>query len=177
MTKWKLQVTNEKNRHMKYTLLLLLIIAFNCNEPKKEKEEIETVKIEEIIPEVEKTTDNSYIKLSKTACSGHCPVYDIVLFKDGTVSFNAIENLAIKGKQEFTISESKMKKIKEMFNKTSFKDYKNNYVDISKMDYPSTFITYNNKQIEIKLWKNVPLELALACEAIEDILLDKKLIE
>ena len=45
------------------------------------------------------------------------------------------------------------------------------------MDYPSTFITHNDKQIEIKLWKNVPDELAFAYEAIEDVLFEQKLLE
>ncbi|PWG04763.1 hypothetical protein DIS07_09820 [Polaribacter aquimarinus] len=83
----------------------------------------------------------------------------------------------IKGKHDFTISEVKFKKIQDKFKKTSFGMYLDSYVDKSLVDYPSTFITHNDKQIEIKLWKNVPEELAFAFEALEDILFEKKLIE
>ncbi len=98
------------------------------------------------------------------------------MLKDGNVIFNGIENVNSLGIQKFSISETKMNKIKSMFQKTTFGTYIDSYVDKSLMDYPSTFITHNDKQIEIKLWKDVPLELALAFEAVEDILFDKKII-
>ncbi|MEO9569969.1 MAG: DUF6438 domain-containing protein [Polaribacter sp.] len=129
------------------------------------------------ITAIKNIAENTYVKVSKTHCSGDCAVYDVILFKDGSLIFNGIENVLIKGKQEFIISEVKMKKLKKMFEKTSFGTYFDSYTSKSVMDFPSTFITHNNKQIEIKLWKNVPLELALAYEAFEDILFEKKLIE
>jgi hypothetical protein len=135
------------------------------------------VNTENTIASIKHIAENMYVKISKTHCSGDCPVYDVVLFKDGKVLFNGIENVLVKGKQEFKISTKKMKKIKEMFQKTSFGTYLDNYADRSVMDFPSTFITHNNKQIEIKLWKKVPLELALASESIEDILLENKMIK
>ncbi len=132
---------------------------------------------EEKIAYIKHTSENTFVKISKTHCSGDCPVYDVTLFKDGKLVFNGIENVNIKGLKEFTVSEKKMKKIEEMFHKTSFGTYLDNYVDKSIMDYPSTFITYNDKQIEIKLWKNVPEELAFAYETLEDVLYENKLLE
>lgn len=129
------------------------------------------------IDNIKNIAENTFVKVSKTHCSGDCAVYDAILFKNGTVIFNGIENVSTIGKQEFTITESQMNKIKNMFDKTSFGTYFDSYSTKSVMDYPSTFITHNKKQIEIKLWKNVPLELALAYEAFEDILFEKKLIE
>ncbi|KGL63709.1 DUF6438 domain-containing protein [Polaribacter sp. Hel1_85] len=131
----------------------------------------------ESVASIKYISENTFVKVRKTHCSGDCAVYDVILFKDGKVAFNGIENVLVKGTQEFNISEAKMKKIKGMFEKTSFGTYLDSYVDRSIMDFPSTFITHNNKQIEIKLWRNVPLELALAYEAFEDILYEKKLIE
>lgn len=135
------------------------------------------VNTSETISTIKNIAENTFVKVSKTHCSGDCAVYDAILFKDGTFIFNGIENVLIEGKQEFTISDDKMKKIKNMFEKTSFGTYFDSYSTKSVMDYPSTFITHNNKQIEIKLWKNVPLELALAYESFEDILFEEKLIE
>jgi hypothetical protein len=126
---------------------------------------------------IKNIAENTFVSVRKTHCSGDCPVYDVILLKDRTIIFNGIEGVLTKGKQEFIISENKMKKLKEMFDKTSFGTYLDSYVDKSIRDYPSTFISHNNKQVEIKLWKNVPDELAFAFEAFEDILLDKKLIE
>lgn len=135
------------------------------------------MKTEETINSIKLIAENTFVKIRKTHCSGDCAVYDVLLFKDGKVIFNGIENVLIKGKKEFTISETSMEKIEKMFSKTSFSKYFDSYVDTSLMDYQSTFITHNNKQIEIKLWKNVPLELALAYESFEDILFEEKLIE
>ena len=129
------------------------------------------------IDKIKYLSENTFAKIRKSQCSGDCPVYELILFKDGKVIYNGIENVLVSGKQEFTISESKLKKIQDKFKKTSFGTYLDNYVDKSLMDYPSTFITYNDKQIEIKLWKNVPEELAFAYETLEDILFEKKLIE
>ncbi|WP_288955634.1 DUF6438 domain-containing protein [uncultured Polaribacter sp.] len=129
------------------------------------------------INEINYLSENTFAKIRKSQCSGDCPVYELTLFKDGKVTFIGIENVLIKGKHDFTISEVKFKKIQDKFKKTSFGMYLDSYVDKSLVDYPSTFITHNDKQIEIKLWKNVPEELAFAFEALEDILFEKKLIE
>jgi hypothetical protein len=129
------------------------------------------------IETIKSNADKIFVKINKNQCSGDCPVYDLVVLKDGKVLFNGIKNVLILGKQEFTISDIKMKNIKDTFEKTSFNTYLDSYVDQSLMDYPSTFITYNDKQIEIKLWKDVPDELAFAYEIIEDILFEKKLVE
>ncbi|MFK8061476.1 MAG: DUF6438 domain-containing protein [Polaribacter sp.] len=136
-----------------------------------------TIKSDEILSEIKEKVENTFVTISKTQCSGDCPVYEMTILKNGNVLFNGIENVSIKGKKEFTITDAQLQKIKEMFTKTSFGTYLDTYVDKSLMDYPSTFITYNDKQIEIKLWKNVPDELAFAYESVEDILIDKKIIE
>jgi hypothetical protein len=135
------------------------------------------IKTKETIASINYIAENTFLKIRKTHCSGDCAVYDVQLFKDGKVIFYGIENVLVKGKKEFVISETKMKKLKQMFSKTSFGTYFDSYTDKSIMDFPSTFITHNNKQIEIKLWKNVPLELALAYESFEDLLFEQKLIE
>ena len=133
-------------------------------------------KSEENIAAIKEIAENTFVTISKKRCSGDCPVYQLTLLKDGNVIFNGIENVNSLGIQKFSISETKMNKIKSMFQKTTFGTYIDSYVDKSLMDYPSTFITHNDKQIEIKLWKDVPLELALAFETVEDILFDKKII-
>lgn len=120
---------------------------------------------------------STLVKVKKNKCSGDCPVYDVVFFKDRNVIFNGVENVLVKGKKRFTITEKQYKKLLEMFSKTSFKNYNKGFISKSLVDFPSTYITHQNKQIEIKLWKDVPDELAYAYEYLEEILLEKKLIE
>ncbi|MFT6748843.1 MAG: hypothetical protein ACJAQ1_000770 [Flavobacterium sp.] len=129
------------------------------------------------IENIKYISKNTLIKLRKAHCSGDCSVYDVVFFKDGKVAFRGIESVLFLGKKEFTLSEVELKKVTNLFNKTTFKKYNTSFIDKTMADFPSTFISYNNKQVEIKLWKNVPDKLILAYEYLEEILLEKKLIE
>ena len=132
---------------------------------------------EEAVEKIKDIAENTFVKVRKTHCSGDCPVFDAIFFKNGKVIFNGIENVPTKGITEFTLTEKQLKKVKESFLKTSFGTYFDTFIDKSIADFPSTFITHNNKEIEIKLWKNVPDELAMAYESLDEILLEKKLIE
>ncbi|MDD7914221.1 DUF6438 domain-containing protein [Polaribacter ponticola] len=98
-------------------------------------------------------TENTIVKLRKTHCHGLCAVYDVIFLKDGKVIFNGIENVLVKGNKEFKITKRQIEKLNCLFKKTSFKNYSNAFKSRSIVDLPSTFITYKNKQIEIKLWK------------------------
>ncbi|WP_299061125.1 DUF6438 domain-containing protein [uncultured Polaribacter sp.] len=135
------------------------------------------IKTHKSIAYIKQLSEDTFVQVSKTSCFGDCPVYDVTLLKNRTVLFNGIKNVLMHGKHEFEISASKMKRVEEMFKKTSFTNYNDSYVDKSLIDFPNTFITHKNKQIEIKLWKKVPLELALAFETFEEILFEQKLIE
>ena len=132
---------------------------------------------EEVIDKIKYITENTFVKIRKTHCSGDCPVFDITVFKDGKVLFNGVENVLITGIKEFKLSENQLEKVKNLFSKTTFSTYSNAFVDKGFADYPSTFITHQNKEIEIKLWKNVPEELIKAHEFLDEILLENKLIE
>ncbi len=131
---------------------------------------------DETINKAKYIIENTFVSLRKTHCSGDCPVYDVTFFKDGKVIFNGIENVPTKGTKEFTLTEKELNKVEEMFSKTAFNEYADAFIDKNIADFPSTFIIHQNKQIEIKLWKNVPDELAFAHEYLEGILLKQKLI-
>jgi len=131
----------------------------------------------ETVKKIKDIAKNSLIQIRKTTCFGKCPVYSVIVFKDGKVTFNGIDNVLLKGEQKFKISKTKLKNIKEIFQKTSFSTYPDSFVNRAVMDYPSTFITYKNKQIEIKLWKKAPEEVLLAFKAVENILSEEKMID
>jgi hypothetical protein len=135
------------------------------------------VNSEENIEKIKKIAKNTFVKIRKTHCSGDGPVFDMIVINDGKVLFNGIENVLFKGIKEFILTEKKLKKLKDYFSKTSFNNYSESFVDKAIADFPSTFITYQNKEIEIKLWKNVPEELIFANEYLDVILLQEKLIK
>ncbi|MEE9407801.1 MAG: DUF6438 domain-containing protein [Polaribacter sp.] len=135
------------------------------------------INTETVLENIKYIAENTFVKIRKTHCSGDCPVFDVIFFNDGKVIFNGIENVPLKGINEFTLTEKQLKKVKNIFSKTSFGTYFDTRTDKSIADFPSTFITHKNKEIEIKLWKNVPNELVMAYECLDEILLEKKLIE
>lgn len=129
------------------------------------------------IENIKSNFENSYVSIRKSKCSGDCPVYNLVVFKNGTAIFEGIKNVKYTGAKELQLTMTQLRNVKRKFNKTTFGTYFASYADKALMDFPSTFITHKDKEIEIKLWKNVPEELALAYDAIENILYEKGLIE
>ena len=115
--------------------------------------------------------------IRKTHCSGDCPVFDVKIYKNKTAEYFGIDNVPQKGKINFTISDKQYKKLQNLFSKTTFGTYFDAPKTKKVVDYPSTFIIYENKQIEVRLWKNAAEELAIAYDYLDGILLEKKLIE
>lgn len=134
-------------------------------------------KSDKLLKSIKEEATNTFVKISKTPCLGECAVYDATFLNDGTLLFNGIKNTLVSGPQKVNISDETMKKIKEKFNKTTFGTYLDSYANRRLMDSPSTFITFDDKQIEIKLWKNVPTELTAAYKVLENVLLKEKLID
>ena len=64
-----------------------------------------------------------------------------------------------------------------MLDKTSFSEYKTAYNNPRIMDLPSTYISHKNKEVQLRVWGEVPTELVQVTEYIEDILLAKKFYE
>ena len=88
-------------------------------------------------------TDKAYISLSKGKCRGHCPVYDLWIFKDGKVLYNGINNVEKIGLHETTISDEIMTEIEALVNAA----------DAQEMgrprgrDLPLTMMRINNEKI------------------------------
>ena len=120
---------------------------------------------------------NTFIKLKKTRCSGDCETFEAIFLNDGRVIFNGIANVRFKGKKTFTLTSNQLKKVKRLFLKTNFKKYRYSFSRNGSSGFSSTFITYQNKQVEVKLWKNAPKELAIANEYLEMILVGKRLLK
>ncbi|SEB35079.1 hypothetical protein SAMN04489761_0019 [Tenacibaculum sp. MAR_2009_124] len=117
------------------------------------------------------------ITLSKTACFGDCPVYEVTIDKNGNLVFNGIQYVKEEGIQTFKLSENELKTLKNKLDKKDFNNFKNVYDDPEIMDLASTYITYNNKQVKIRLWKDLPDELIEVHEYIGDLLYKRKFLE
>lgn len=118
--------------------------------------------------------ENRLISIRKTPCFGDCPVYEVTISKDGKVTYNGINFVNEKGVKEFQLSEKELKKLNEKLSKKDFSEFAEEYNNPRITDLPSTYITHGGKQIHIRLWKDIPDELADVHEYIEGILLDKK---
>lgn len=117
---------------------------------------------------------NTLVSLRKTPCHGTCPVYEVRIDKNGKVLFDGQDFVAVKGKKYFQLSSKQFKTLHDKLAKTNFSSYKESYDEPRLMDVPSTFITYNNKQIKLRVWKDVPQELSDVSKYIESILVEKK---
>lgn len=135
-----------------------------------------TLASKDVIHQKKEILKNTLVKISKTQCRGNCPSYELTLLNNGTFHFKGIKNVVFIGSKSFLLKHEKLKTIKTLFAKTEFNIHPKSYVDNNLKDIQSTFITYNNKQIEITLWHKVPKELVLAYKTVEDILFEKKLI-
>ncbi|WP_435263579.1 DUF6438 domain-containing protein [Tenacibaculum sp. nBUS_03] len=120
---------------------------------------------------------NTLISLRKTACFGDCPEYNFSIDKDGNAQYNGIKSVTVKGIHQFKLTEKEFKTLKEKLSKKSFESFNDVYDNPRVMDLASTYITYQNKQIKIRLWNDIPDELIDIHEYIESLLLEKKFYE
>lgn len=123
---------------------------------------------------IKKEYENRLLSIRKTPCFGDCPVYELYIDKEGNVIYNGIQYVTEEGKREFKLSDEELKKLTEMINSGDFDSFKDEYDNPNITDLASTFITYNGKQIKIRLWNDIPDELINVHEYVEGILLDKK---
>ena len=120
--------------------------------------------------------ENTFLRIRKTKCSGDCSVFEATILKNGTLFFNGIDNVPNKGKIEIMLKEKYFNKLKEKFSKTNFGTYFDTVINETNNDFSSIFILHQNKEVEIKLWKNAPEELTIAYDYLDSILLENNLI-
>lgn len=144
-----------------------------------ESGELKNIKIysEEALKRLIEREKNSFFKMRKTACFGDCPVYDLLINKEGKVSFNGKKYTLLKGNHEFQLSDKEFKTLKSKLGKKNFTSYESKYDNPKITDLPSTYITHNGKEVQVRLWGEAPKELIDVHEYLEGILLAKKYIK
>ena len=66
-------------------------------------------------------TSSPVIQLTKKRCMGKCPVYDLMIYENGLVTYNGIDHVAKKGLHQFNVSSKKMKELVQLFEESGFK--------------------------------------------------------
>lgn len=94
--------------------------------------------------------NDALVYFGKTDCLGKCKVYDIYVYKDGTVSYNGLKNVEKKGEYQTKISSEKLKEIKLEIKKIDF-----SVVDKKVRDIPNTIVKFNGEKLIIKDRKRV----------------------
>ncbi len=83
----------------------------------------------------------------KTACLGKCPVFDLYIFSDGSVTYEGLQNVSKKGKHQYKISSKEVQKIKDVLSKMSERE-----VSEKKLirDLPNIIIKHKEKRIVLQ---------------------------
>ena len=164
-------------------ILLTFVILISCDTSKKpKKEEViiveETPKVE-IIEEVKvkKAVSNVLVKLKRKPCSGDCPVFDVAISKDSILTYNGKKYTNIKGKHTVKLTGNQFDKISSILDKSNFSELNSRYTKSGTKDFAETIISYQGKNVTIRLWKDAPKRLTNIYVFIEDILYDKKYLE
>jgi hypothetical protein len=132
---------------------------------------------EEVINKLKTELQNRLISIKKTACFGDCPVFDFYINKDGKAFFNGKEHVLKSGKHEFELSDKELKALVEKIEKSNFSEFKDVYDNPRIMDLASTYIFCDGKQVQVRLWQNIPDGLIDIHEYTTEFLYDKKYLE
>jgi hypothetical protein len=91
---------------MRYLSFFLFFTLLNCTTLKKD---------------IAKKT--ILFKVERTQCLGKCPAYKLVIFNDGTVSYNGLKNVNRLGKENHTLNSEEFISIKNQLKKLPFSSY------------------------------------------------------
>ncbi|CAA0220769.1 DUF6438 domain-containing protein [Tenacibaculum maritimum] len=120
---------------------------------------------------------NTLISLQKLPCYGKCPTYNLTIYNDGKAVYNGLENIAIKGEKTFQLTTKQFKELTKKITQKPFTSYQDSYDNPRIADLSTILISHGGKQIQIRLWNEVPDDLVAIYEYLEMIALDKKMYE
>lgn len=106
------------------------------------------------------TQDDILFSMKKTSCYGPCPVYELIIYKNGFVKLTAEEHLDLKGEFYTKLSGSKVKELVSKFKEAGFFEMEDHYTSIIK-DLPTTWVYFSNegRQKRIKDYYGAPESL------------------
>ena len=96
-------------------------------------------------------TENSFadltITLERTVCYGTCPSYKLTIDGDGTVNYEGLDFVEVKGKQTASLDSAQIQDLVSAFETTNFFSLQDKYTDYNVTDRPSaiTSITLHGR--------------------------------
>jgi hypothetical protein len=81
------------------------------------------------------------ISLERTACFGFCPVYQITVESNGTVTYQGEMFVAVEGEQSSQISQDQIRQIARQLESIDFLSLQDEYTDRGATDMPSAILT------------------------------------
>ncbi|MCH8331339.1 MAG: hypothetical protein IH946_08145 [Bacteroidetes bacterium] len=116
------------------------------------------------------SNESTLIELKKTSCRGQCPVYTIIIYTTGKMTYKGEKNVEKQGRYEKKMSEEGIEKLIKTFKAAKFWDFKDEYTSRI-TDLPTTFISFSNKgkTKKIRDYHGAPEELKALEKMIEDI--------
>ncbi len=136
-----------------------------------------------IKPDVKHPENNGTLILSmeRTPCFGRCPIYDIKLYENGLLVYNAKKFADTAGCFYRVLSKQEINAVKEKFNNSVFFQLANQYPEDKRTptDLPSCILFYNNgtaqKTITDKRWETP--ETLTTLEKTVDSLVTSKILQ
>ncbi|CAN5869677.1 hypothetical protein BH20ACI4_BH20ACI4_33670 [soil metagenome] len=98
----------------------------------------------------QKMNDNYLIKMSRSACFGNCPAYNLTIYENGKVIFEGVKFTKIKEKEEINLDEEKINALIGEIEKADFYSFKDIY-DGKSGNCPAFWFDSPNVVISIKL--------------------------
>ena len=132
---------------------------------------------EETLKAIKIKFENRLISIRKTQCFGDCPVYDFYINKDGKAFFNGKKYVVKEGKHEFQLSEKELQLLTSKIETSNFNSFKDVYDNPKITDLASSYIFCEGKQVQIRLWQNIPDGLIDVHEYTTEFLYTKKFLE
>jgi len=142
---------------MKYiiysTIILSLILQTSCSR----------------IKNIDKTT--FLIELKTTSCYGTCPVYELLIYSNGTAYLKGIKHLDKIGEYSSKLNYEKLNELKSEFERINFFELQDAYQSKFK-DLPTKYISYfkNGETKTIMAYDNIPKDLNNLIKKIENLL-------
>lgn len=165
----------------KVFLLSLIFVIVSCKTPvnKEKKEVIPQVVFNKETPikVVNEKIDNILLKIKRNPCSGDCPVFEVAITKDHILMYHGVKYTNITGIHTVKLSSKQYAKLSKILTASNFSELKSEYADSGTKDFAETIITYQNKNVMVRLWKDAPENLTDIYVFIEDILYDNKYLE
>jgi hypothetical protein len=81
--------------------------------------------------------------LQRTACFGFCPIYQVAIFRDGTVEYEGERFVKIQGRATGRISARQLAQLRRLFQRNGYLRLEDSYESYDVTDLPSANTSYS----------------------------------